>query len=257
MNFIKNIFLTAAFFLVMTAAFPQARIQLIHNSADAAVQMVDVWLDQTLIIDNFKFRMAAPFMDAPAGIEFTIAVTSPESPDPGNPLWSQNYTLTEGGTYIMVLDGIISTSGYDPAIPFDIAVFPDGRETGSQPDVTDMLAHHGSTDTPTIDIYETGIGLGQLVDNLSYAGFDGYMELPINNYIFEVRDESGANIIKAYSASFLDLNLKGKAITLVASGFMDPGNNSGGPAFGLYVRLFEKTLVARHWAISAVWVFQC
>jgi hypothetical protein len=234
MYFMKNSILTVVLFLTMTAAFPQARIQILHNSPDVAIEMVDIWLDNTLILDNFRYRKASTFMDAPAGTPFTLTVAASDSQDPGDPLWQGDFTLTDGETYVMVAEGIISLTGYDPATPFDVALYAGARETASGPDMTDMLSHHGSTDTPTIDIYETGVGLGQLVDNLSYSEFDGYDELSTKNYILEVRDESGINIISAFNASFLDFDLKGKAMTLVASGFMYPENNSGGPAFGLW-----------------------
>ena len=231
----KSLLLIAALFLLGTTSFSQARIQVIHNSADAAVEIVDVWLDQTLLLDNFKFRTASPFVDAPAGVQFTIAIAGPDSQNPDDPLWSHTYNLTDGETYILVAEGIISASGYNPATPFDIAVFLGGREIANQSDMTDMLSSHGSTDAPTIDIYETLIGNGLLVDNLSYAEFQGYLELATKDYIFEVRDETGTITLAAYSASLQSLGFKGKAITLVASGFFNPGNNSNGPAFGLWV----------------------
>ncbi len=216
-------------------ALSQARVQVIHNSADAAASVVDVWLDQTLLLDNFAFRTASPFVDAPAGQQFTIAIKGPDSQNPSDPLWSQNYTLEEGETYVLVADGIISASGYNPAPPFDIEVFPQGRESAGMTDQTDALVHHGSTDAPTVDIFEVGLGFGQLVDNISYTEFDGYLELATKDYILEVRDEAGINKIAAFSAPLQALGLKGKAIVIVASGFLEPASNSNGPAFGLWV----------------------
>ncbi|MDA3943423.1 MAG: hypothetical protein PF694_07775, partial [Bacteroidetes bacterium] len=42
--------------------FSQARVQVIHNSADAAAEVVDVWLNDELLLDNFAFRTASPFI---------------------------------------------------------------------------------------------------------------------------------------------------------------------------------------------------
>jgi hypothetical protein len=239
MNYFKNYLLTAIFFLTVTATFSQARIQVIHNSADAAAAVVDVWLDQALISDNLAFRNASPFMDAPAGTPITIAIKGPDSQNPDNPLWSETYTLTDGEAYLLVAEGIISTSGYHPAIPFDVALFTGAHENAGMSDITDMIVHQGSTDAPVIDIYETGVGLGQLVDNLGYSQFTNYQEIPTKDYLFQVTDGTGNTEIGTYSASFQTVGLKGKSTTIVASGFLEPGNNSNGPAFGLWAAVSE------------------
>ncbi len=217
--------------------YSAARVQVIHNSADAAASVVDVWLDNTLLLDNFAFRTATPFVDAPAGTEFTISIKDQNSTSPMNPIWSQNYTLADGETYILVAEGIVSPSGYNPATPFDIAVYPMGRENANMTDKTDVLVHHGSTDAPTVDVYETGVGAGMIVDNLMYADFAGYLELGVFDYILEIRDETGENTVVSYQAPLASLNLDGAAITVVASGFLNPANNNNGPAFGLWVAL--------------------
>jgi hypothetical protein len=223
--------------LELPAYEPKARVQVIHNSADAAAAIVDVWLNETLLIDNFAFRTASPFVDAPAGEEFTISINSPDSQSPADPIWSQNYTLTEGETYILVAEGIVSPSGYEPSIPFGIAVFPFGREEASSSGQTDLLMHHGSTDTPVIDIVEVGIGLGLLVNDLSYSEFAGYFSLATVNYIMQIRDGNGLNKIAAYEVPLASLGLHGEAVSIIASGFLNPANNSNGPDFGLFVAL--------------------
>jgi hypothetical protein len=216
---------------------PMARVQVIHNSADAAAEMVDVWLDNTLLLDNFKFRTASPFVDAPAGMEFTIAIQGPDSENPENPIWSQNYTLEDGKTYVLVANGIVSEEGYDPVTPFDIYVNDMGREAASQTGNTDVLVFHGSTDAPTVDVVEIGVGAGTIVDDLMYGDFQGYLELPTANYVLDIRDETGMSSVVAYSAPLADLGLENASLVTVASGFLNPDNNSGGEAFGLWVAL--------------------
>ncbi len=226
--------------ILMTASISvlaSARVQVIHNSADAAAQVVDVWLNETLLLDNFTFRTASPFVDAPAGEEFTISIKGPDSKNSKDPIWSINYTLAEGETYILIAEGIVSPSGYNPATPFDIAVYAMGREEANMMDKTDVLVHHGSTDAPTVDVYETGVGAGEIVNDLMYSDFAGYLELGTMDYIIEVRDETGENTVAAYQAPLSTLGLDGAAITVVASGFLNPDNNSMGEAFGLWVAL--------------------
>jgi hypothetical protein len=220
---------------------PTALVQVIHNSADAAAAVVDVWLNETLLLDNFAFRTASPFVDAPAGEEFTIAIKGPDSQDPNNPIWSQNYTLMEGETYILVANGIVSASGYDPASPFDIYVFSGAREMATNTMNTDVLVFHGATDAPTVDIVEVGAGAGTIVDNLAYGDFDGYLELPTANYSLDIRDESGTTTVVNFAAPLASLELDGQSVTVLASGFLTPENNSDGEAFGLLAVLADGT----------------
>ncbi len=218
-------------------AMETARVQVIHNSADAAASVVDVWLNDQLLLDNFSFRTASPFVDAPAGEEFTISIKGPDSTTPDNPIWSNNYTLEANETYVLVANGIVSASGYDPVEPFDIYVYAMGREEASMMDNTDVLVFHGSTDAPTVDVKEIGAGAGTIIDNLMYSDFAGYLELPTADYILDIRDETGENSVISYSAPLETLGLNGAALVTVASGFLNPGNNSNGPAFGLWVAL--------------------
>jgi len=221
--------------LVSFTAFSQtARVQVIHNSADAAAETVDVYLDETLLIPNFEFRTASPFVDAPAGVAIELSVAPPNSSGVGDAIYTVEVTLTADETYIVVADGIVSDSGYNPSQPFGLQVYPMGREAASNPENVDVLVHHGSTDAPTVDVVETGVGAGTIVDDISYTEFQGYLELPAADYVLEIRDETGTVGVAAYGAPLETLQLTGVALVVVASGFLDPSQNSDGPAFGLW-----------------------
>lgn len=214
-----------------------ARVQVIHNSADMAAAEVDVWLNDILLIDDFAFRTATPFIDAPAGEEFTIAIQPSNSTSSQDPLWSQNYTLSGNEKYILIANGIVSPSGYDPAEPFNIYVNPTAREIGTDNNNTDVVVFHGSTDAPTVDIWEVAYVGGPIIEDLMYGEYAGYLELETNDYVLEVRDETGSQVVETYSAPLATLGLEGQAISVLASGFLNPSNNSDGPAFGLWVSL--------------------
>ncbi|HPG33803.1 MAG TPA: DUF4397 domain-containing protein [Lentimicrobium sp.] len=217
--------------------FGQARVQVIHNSADVAAAQVDVWLNDQLLLDNFAFRTASPFIDAPAGVDFDVVIQPANSTDTTNALARFTYNLMDGETYILVANGIVVPAGYNPATPFDIYVYAMGREAASNAANTDVLAFHGSTDAPVVDVVETGVGAGTIIDNFTYGDFAGYLELPTNDYVLAVRDETGTATVVSYAAPLATLGLQGQALTVVASGFLNPAANNNGPAFGLFVAL--------------------
>lgn len=233
MKILKSTLFAIMFMFTGMTVFSQARVQVIHNSADAAAAVVDVWLNNTLLIDNFAFRTAKPFIDAPAGVEFTIAIKGPDSQNASNPIWSKNYTLAAGETYILVADGIVSASGYTPAPAFDLFVYGQAREMAGTSTNVDVLVFHGTTDAPTVDIAETGVGAGTIVDNISYGQFAGYLELPSANYVLAIQDETGNATVASFAAPLADLGIAGQSLTVLASGFLTPENNSNSPAFSL------------------------
>lgn len=227
----------ALVFAFASQSFAQARLQVIHNSADAAASVVDVWLNDSKLIENFAFRTASPFIDAPAGVPFTVSVQPPGSTSASNPLWSQSYTLASGGTYVLVANGLVVDQGYNPFKPFDIYVMAEGREAAVNPNSTDVLVFHGSTDAPVVDVVEIGVGAGTIIDNFAYGSFAGYLSLPVADYVLAVRDETGTVTVAAFAAPLQTLQLGGQALTVVASGFLNPNVNNNGAPFGLYVAL--------------------
>lgn len=214
---------------------PEARVQVIHNSADLVAEMVDVYLNDGLLLDDFEFRTATPFVDIPAELPIRIGIAPANSTGIADTITSFTYTLDENETYIIVANGIVSTSGYSPLEPFNLYVFPMARESGGNPNETDILVFHGSTDAPTVDVQVRGVGT--VVDDLMYGDFDGYLNVTTADITLDITDQTGTNVIAAYEAPLQTLGLNGEAITVLASGFVDSTQNSNGASFGLWVAL--------------------
>ncbi|WP_129751068.1 DUF4397 domain-containing protein [Flavobacterium beibuense] len=233
-------FLTAFLLLVLNCVTAQtARVQVIHNCADLAAQTVDVYLNGTILLDDFAFRTATPFVDAPASEAISIVVAPGDSSSAADGIYTLNTTLTENETYILVANGIVSSTGYSPNQPFELSVFSGARETALSAG-TDILVNHGATDAPAVDAVETSVPAGTVVNDLSYPSFSsGYLELATADYTLDVTDQTGMTVVASYQVPLASLNLEGAALTVLASGFLDPSMNSEGPAFGLWVATAE------------------
>ena len=217
------------------ATDPTARVQVIHNSPDLAAAVVDVYLNDVLALNDFAFRTATPFIDIPAGVEISIDIAPGNSTSSAQSLYNLTTTLADGETYIAIANGIVSATGYTNPSSFGLSVFAQGREVASNPAQTDVLVNHGSPDAPTVDVVETSLPAGTIVDDISFPNYDGYLELPNLDFVLDVRDATGTTTVASYSAPLQTLNLDGAAITVIASGFLNPATNSNGPAFGLWV----------------------
>lgn len=232
----KKLLLTITSTMLVAAATAQtARVQVIHNCADAIADEVDVYLNGTLLLDDFAFRTATPFTDVTAGSPITVAIAPKNSTSVADSIYSLTTTLTANGTYVAVANGIVSTSGYNPVPDFELDIYAMGREAATNGTNTDLLVVHGSTDAPTVDVRS---GIETLVDDISYGNFsNGYLELPTADYTIRLTNTTGAQTVQTYSAPLSTLGLTGGAGVVVASGFLNPAANSNGPAFGLYVAL--------------------
>ncbi len=217
-----------------------ARVQVIHNCADAIADSVDVYLNSTLLLDNFAFRTASGFVNAPVGVPVTLGVAPKNSTSVADTIYSLTTTLTSDKRYIIVANGLISPTGYTPsaaAAPFRLSIYDQGREIStSVSDSTDLLVIHGSTDAPAVDV---NAGSATLVNDIAFGDFasGGYVKVKTNNYTLDLLNAAATTILKRYSAPLTTLGLDGDAITVVASGFLSPAANSNGPAFGLWVAL--------------------
>jgi hypothetical protein len=218
---------------------PEARIEIIHNSADAAASVVDVFVNGAEAVPDFAFRSTTGFITLPAGMPLDIDV-APDGAGLGGSVGTISIPfLSSGKTYIAIANGIVSGSGYSPAPAFGLDIYDQGREEAMNQGAneTDVLVYHGSTDAPIVDVAETGVGAGTIVEDIAYSEFQGYLELGTLNYQLTIQDETGAVNVASFDAPLQSLMLEDAAITVLASGFLDPSMNSGGAMFGLWVSL--------------------
>tara|TARA_R110000850_G_scaffold277086_1_gene422458 strand:- start:204355 stop:207537 length:3183 start_codon:yes stop_codon:yes gene_type:complete len=223
------------------AAPATARVQVIHNSADPAAEFVDVYLDDVLLLEDFEFRTSTPFVDVPAGAPVSIDIAPAGSTSSGDSIYNLTATLDEGETYLVIATGVIDPSQFDETvnspIDFSLEVYGGAREAALDPAETDVLVHHGSTDAPTVDVVETSVPVGIIVDDISFPEFQGYLELIPDDYEIDITNADGTVVVASYGVPLTTLGLDGSAITVLASGFLDPAANQDGAAFGLWVSL--------------------
>ena len=223
----------------ISVSLPLARVQVVHNSPDPGASVVDVYLGSTLLLDDFEFRTATPFVDVPANQEINLSVAPGTSTDVSEALYSVDVTLVADETYIVIADGVLDPSQFNDSvntIDFALKVIAGAREAAVTAGNTDVLVHHGSPDAPTVDAVNQDGG-GILVDDISYPEFQGYLELPTDDYLIDITTADNSVKVAGYQAYLAELGLADAAITIFASGFLDPAANQDGPAFGLWVSL--------------------
>jgi hypothetical protein len=180
----------------------------------------------------------------PAGQNLTLTIAPPTSTSVASGIATFTYNLVSTAKYQLVASGIVSTSGYTPGTStagFNLIPYNMIKERAINNLNTDVVVFHGATDAPAVNVLAQGVGT--LVTGMSYGTYNslGYLNLASStsagNYTLHVTNTAGTATVASYQAPLNTLGLAGSAITILASGFLNPANNSNGPAFGLWVAL--------------------
>ena len=225
-----------------------ARLQVIHNAADPGAASVDIYLNGALLLDNFEFREATPYIDAPAGTPIDIGVAGPNSTSAADTLKNFNVTLTENETYVAIANGVLDPNSFasNPdgrSTAFTLFIKDMARESGTSSDV-DFFVLHGSTDAPTVDVLVRNVAPLVIVDNAAYGDITDYITVPAySSYILDVTPgDDNSTIVASFEADLGGLG--GGAAVVFASGFLDPSTNQNGEAFGIFAALPNGDVVA-------------
>jgi hypothetical protein len=250
----KKKLLTIAFFATTLFANAQfARLQVIHNSADPSAAVVDIYVNGTLFLNDFAFRTATAFQDVPAGIPLSVAVAPGTSSSVAEALATFPVTLNLGEKYLAVARGVLNPANFaanpnGTATAFDLSLISGVSETAAAGQVRLNIGHN-SSDAPTVDIIARDVAT--LVDGVSYPSFATNIDVPANNYLIDITpDANNSTIVATFDAPLATFG--GSALTVLASGFLNPAANQTGAAFGLMavkangdVLLLNDTAVAK------------
>ncbi|MBN1466419.1 DUF4397 domain-containing protein, partial [candidate division KSB1 bacterium] len=216
-----------------------ARLQVIHNSADPAAAEVDIYVNEALLLPNFAFRSATPFIDVPANTPLTVAVAPAGSAGPQDIILTlPALTLLGGKTYVAVASGVVGEGfAANPdgvEIGFGLQAYDMAQEKAKWMKYVELIVLHGATDAPAVDVVVNGALT--LVSNLAYGMFTNYMRVEPDNYRLAITPAGQPEtVVAAFEA---DLSgLAGGAAVVFASGFLNPTANNAGPAFGLFAAL--------------------
>ncbi|MEJ2105617.1 MAG: DUF4397 domain-containing protein [Ignavibacteriaceae bacterium] len=183
-----------------------ARLQVIHNAADPGAASVDIYLNGALLLDNFEFREATPYIDAPANTPIDIGVAGPNSTSAADTLKNFNVTLTENETYVAIANGVLDPNSFasNPdgrSTAFTLFIKDMARESGTSSDV-DFFVLHGSTDAPTVDVLVRNVAPLVIVDDAAYGDITDYITVPAySSYILDVTPgDDNSTIVASFEA---------------------------------------------------------
>ena len=234
MKKIAQLTLFIAIALWSNGAFAQeADAQFINNSPDAP-ERVDIYINNERQAFGVSFRWYTNYLPIPVGTDLAFEVRATGSDPTSPPLASETYTIEEGRSYTVILDGLVGGSE-DDQLTFSLYNDAD-RPTEPILGVEYLGAlHHGVTDAGRFNVFDGENELDQpnLVYQLGYKGFTNFATVLLKSETFVVKDidDSSKTIgVFPYDAILSDI---GGGITVVASGLV--GSTDPDKAFALVV----------------------
>jgi hypothetical protein len=225
-----------------------AMVQVIHNAADPAAAVVDIYLDDVKIVPDFAFRAATPFVELPADVEIVIGVAPGGSGGPEEIIAEFPVTLEGDETYVVFANGVLDPMQFaenPESADISFQLYPQGHIRPNRfPWLVKLIGFHGASDAPTVDILrKSGNRYRRLINDLSYGEYSKDRYLLAKQYRLAVTPGGdNSTIVAEFEANLTGLG--GGSAVVFASGFLSPGDNNNGEAFGLFVALGDGTVIA-------------
>jgi hypothetical protein len=206
-----------------------ARVQVIHNSPSPTV---DIYANGDILLDDFAYRTATPFVDLATRVGIDLAVAGENSQSANDAIANfDGIVLEDGKTYIIMATGIVGNAD----TPFNLNIFDQAQERAADGTGVDLLVYHGSTDAPEVDIVVAANG-AVLIDDIEYGEFQGYANVPAASYDLNITPaDDNSNVVASVLADLSTLD--GGAATVFASGFFSGDD----PSFEIWVALADGT----------------
>jgi len=193
----------------------------VHNSPSPTL---DIYVNDTLYLDDFAFLDATAFELVPAGVPLNIQVAPETSTSAQEAVFSVEVTLENGENYIAIAHGIVN----DADNPFSIALTSGAQLLAEDPSQVELLGFHGIPGAPTVALTDYVSG-DTLAENLSFGEFtDSYLGTAAAPQAIELRVNGSGTLVGNF---FTNLSgLEGLAGVLMAGGLLDSD-----PLFNLYL----------------------
>ncbi|MCB0284094.1 MAG: T9SS type A sorting domain-containing protein, partial [Calditrichaeota bacterium] len=153
--------------------------------------------------------------------------------------------LMAGETYVAIANGVLDPSAFEAnpdgrSTAFTLFINAMAREIADSTNV-DFFVVHGASDAPTVDVIARDVAT--LVDDAAYGDMTGYISVPPASYTLDITPGNDNNTIVASFNADLS-GLAGQSATVLASGFLSPGNDQNGQSFGLIAVLASGDVVS-------------
>ena len=223
-----------------------ASLQLIHNSADPALNSLDLYWNDIRIADDLNFREATAFSDIPGGVG-NLAIAPAGSSSEADALQTIPLIATSGGSFTAVICGVSNPSGFranPDSQPIGLNVqWLETKQVSDDPSRLEIATALTATDVPAVNIHTNIKGSRKvLADHAVFGSTGRYRSVRPEDYLIEVSPASLPDVTRMSGRVRLE-GREGQAGLLFLSGFASPAANAGGPELELLIAFADGSVM--------------
>lgn len=227
-----------------------AQLQLIHNSADPSLLLVDVYVNDSLVADDIILRSATTFITFPASINLNVGIALNSSSSVNDTVKNFVISLQPNDTAVAVIGGVLDTAQFavnPDAVATDLNLFIQHniRTAANNATHVDYIIIQGSTDLVKSDFVIRDDK--NIADDIIYNGVTPYDSVAAISFTLDITPYTNDSIISSYQIDFTGMD--GSTAVLLASGFRNPAANQNGPQFQFFA-VFANGSVLEYFPIS-------
>jgi hypothetical protein len=229
-----------------------ADLQFIHNSSDPSLEVVDVWVDGSKVIDNLAFRNASSTISFPLVGTTLLHVCDSSSVDTTNSLIHWSDSLADSSQHQFVLQGLVQAGGFSVFQPLGLAYFNSIPENANISGNTDVRWVNGITDGGALSIEEIKLGFGFMLQGFSYGMTASNEAYTTSNYRIHLSNNN--DNLGQFELDLSAQGLEDRALTIAFTGFRQPDNNNNGASIQIIGfeadgtrHIFNRSLARVQW----------
>lgn len=228
--------LTLCFFLPLKAQWISQAVQLMHNSSDAQVANIKLWVNDTVWANSLAFEQSTPRQSFPTGTH-TMGISLITATAQSQSILQQTFAIGNGiDSQFLTFNGLQGNT----STPLSIASHTRGLEGMPSPFGGFLIFHNGCVTypnlnvsfTPTVD-FNSGTPLNSA--NIAYGQVARWdVNININgNSTYTISVNSGTTFV----GSFLlpSTVYAGKIVNIVMNSSFNLAQKASAPGFGLAV----------------------
>ncbi len=186
-----------------------AYVQFINN---ASLAVMDVYLNDTLYLNNYNTRNATGYIPFEADTEFSFAFAPADSDDVDDAFYSVDLTLDGGKNYILVATG----SRNNAMFPFEVILRDDAKQFARDLKSINLHIVHAAAVSQALTFRTLDDVL--LVDSIAYGDFSDYSSLDAIYQLFRVINAVTGDTMNVYELDAREW--AGQGVTILARGYL-------------------------------------